>query len=341
MRNLILILIGILFANNGLAETYVVKKGDILSKLVMKRIPQGRLYGPHGKLVKILSNNPQIKNPNLIYPNQIINFITDKIEIQAKPIQILSNSEKLKSSPPKTNETLLESKKVNRHLSFVKGMDEWNISALYGVKYLSFSQTGELGSGDLGVLFLNYLKVNSEFIFDTWSFGFQFDSYKFKYEALSSGDSKQIYSLNLYGSYKWIIGGFGIEESPLFKSNSESIEMTKMSLMYFSLGAKKEIELPTLKPTVIKLKGWLKYPFSSSTSNVDVELDSISGFGFMGQMELNRQIFTKEDYSLEATWMTQLGFVNFSQNVDWDTSVGEVKVLQVDASSTLGLLFKF
>ena len=214
-------------------------------------------------------------------------------------------------------------------------------SLLYGAKYLSISQTGSLGKASVGALFLNDIKLNSEFIFEDWSLGFQVDTYKFKYESLTNGDSKQMSTLNLYGSYKWFMAGFNIEETPLFRNNGGSIEMTKNTLMYLSLGAKKDIELPTRKPTTLKLKGQISYPLSSSSDKGEVELSSLSGFALSGQAELNRQIFAKEDYSLHATWMTGVGYRNLEQNVEWDVSKGKAKSQILDLSTALGLLFKF
>lgn len=360
-RNLVVfITLNAFIANLGFAQDiYVIKKGDTLSHLIKKKFPHDSLYGRQGKLAEVLSQNLQIKNPNIIFPNQKIQFHPSIVTETSSPIAKTENiiipdtssvpenfaTDVVERKPEiildEKSEPAQQPKEKDRHVSENLGLAEWNISALYGAKYLSVSQTGALGKGEVGVLFLNDLKLNSEFLFDDWSFGFQFDSYKFKYETLTSGDSKQMYALNLFGSYKWFLGGLKIEQNPLFRNNSGNIEMTKMTLMYLSLGAKKDIELPTRKPTVLKLKGWVNFPFSSSSDNADIKLDSIKGFGVNGQVELNRQIFAKEDYSLHATWMTQVGFQKVTQDVEWDVSKGEAKSDILGASTTLGLLFKF
>ncbi|MBA2404812.1 MAG: hypothetical protein H0V66_08575 [Bdellovibrionales bacterium] len=258
--------------------------------------------------------------------------------------------EPIKDSPaPKKPPEVIEQRpvvmplpdRVGRKISFIPGLEEWNISALYGAKYLSVSQKGALGSTEVGVLFLNDLKLNSEFIFEDWSAWLQLDSYRFKYKSIASGDSQQMYSLDLGISYKWIMGSIGFVQNPLFRINEGNFEMTAQSLMYLSLGARIDIELPTRKPTVVRLKGWLHYPLSSSTDNTQVKLSSVSGFGASGQAALEREIFSKEIYSLHATWITDLGYQQLSQTVKWDTSAGKVDSTINNASSTLGLLFKF
>lgn len=351
-----------LLANYGFAQDfYTVKRGDTLSHIVKKNYPYDKLYGRRGKLVEVLQNNPHIKNPNLIFPNQKIYFVPAVVieptssVADSLPLTVLVEKAPLVEAAPESSqenfvgaktETIPEvveppKKEESRKVSEQKGLEEWNFSALYGAKYLSVSQSGALGKAEVGVLFLNDLKLNSEFIFEDWSFGFQFDSYKFKYETLSTGDSKQMYAVNLYGSYKWFLGGLNIEQNPLFRNNNGNIEMTKMTLVYLSLGAKKDFELPTRKPTTLKLKGWVNYPLSSSSDNADIKFDSVKGFGVIGQVELNRQILAREEYSLHATWLTQLGLQKFTQDVEWDTSKGEAKSSIVDASTAIGLLFKF
>lgn len=317
-------------------DTYVVKFSDTLGQIVRQHYPNGSIYGSQGRIAQVLAKNPHIKNPNRIYPGQ-------KIQIKT-PIQVAQINEELiipETVKEAKAEVVIQDKPKNRQVSEVLGVEEWNISALYGAKYLSISQTGAMGKAEVGVMFLNNLKLNSEFRFDDWSFGFQLDSYKFKYETLTAGDSKQMYALNLFGSYKWILGGVNVEQNPLFRNDSGNIQMTKMTQIHLSVGAKKDFELPTRKPTVLKLTGSVNYPFSSSSENADIKLDSVKGFGLKGQMELNRQIIARKDDSLHATWLTQMGYQKLAQNVEWDVSKGETKSTIMDASTTIGLLFKF
>jgi hypothetical protein len=325
-------------------DTYVVKFGDNLSKIVRQHYPNEIIYGSKGRLAKVLAKNPHIKNLNIIYSGQKIQIETPVQVAQIKEVLLVPEIPQLKA--PETvkeakPEVVIQEKAKNRQVSEVIGLEEWNISALYGARYLSISQTGAMGKAEVGVMFLNDLKLNSEFRFDDWSFGFQLDSYKFMYETLTAGDSKQMYALNLFGSYKWILGGVNVEQNPLFRNDSGIIQMTKMTQIHLSLGAKKDFDLPTRKPTLLKLRGWVNYPFSSSSENADIKLDSVKGFGLKGQLELNRQIIAREDYSLHATWLTQMGYQKLTQNVEWDVSKGETESTIMDASTTIGLLFKF
>lgn len=321
-------------------DTYIVKYGDTLSQIVKQHYPNDHLYGANGKLNEVLKKNPHIKNVHRIYPNQEIHFVP--LVPQENALERFDLADTKNAQDEITNDTHNEPVEApKRKVSGVLGIDEWNLSVLYGAKYLSLSQSGSLGKANVGALFINDIKVNSEFLFEDWSLGFQVDTYKFKYESLTKGDSKQMSSFNLYGSYKWFMGGLNIEEAPLFRNNGGSIEMTKNSLIYLSVGAKKDIELPTRKPTAIKLKGWVSYPVSSSSDKAEVELSSVSGFSLNAQGELNREIFAKPEYALYTVWQTGVGYRSLEQKVEWDVSKGKVRSQTLDLSTALGLLFKF
>jgi hypothetical protein len=61
------------FAASAETITYIVKKGDTLSQIAHKHIP-GAIYGNNGSLAKVLSFNPEIKNPDKIYVGRVINL---------------------------------------------------------------------------------------------------------------------------------------------------------------------------------------------------------------------------------------------------------------------------
>jgi hypothetical protein len=320
-----------MLAGQGLAQDiYTVKYGDILSGIVKNRYPAERIYGSKGKLAEIIKLNPHLINPNLIFPRDKIHFISN--------VEINKTEESLESVEA---EATPEREQPERKVSELKASEEWNVSALYGAKFLSISQSGVLGEAEVGVLFLDNLKVNSDFIFNDWSFGFQIDSYTFKYKALSSGNSQKMYGVNFYGSKGWLLAGLNIEQNPLLSNTNGNVEISRMTMMSLSLGAKKDFELPTRKPTTLKLKGWGHYPFSSSSDHADIKLKSLEGFGVHGQIELNRQIFAKNEYSLHGTWMNQAGILKTKQNVEWDNANGQVKSNIINISTTLGFLLKF
>jgi len=49
------------------------QRGDTLST-ILQSIDQKPIYGPQGSLSRLLKMNPQIQDPNFIYPGQNINL---------------------------------------------------------------------------------------------------------------------------------------------------------------------------------------------------------------------------------------------------------------------------
>lgn len=307
------------FMDQGFAQNfYTVIKGDILSRIVKKKFPRQKLYGQSGKIAEVLEHNPNIKNPNLIYPNQ---------KIYLEPYSAIKEE---------TSVSEEKGREMNKKTS-----ERWSLAALYGVKFLSASQSGDLGKADVGELFFHDLILNSEFLFNDLSLGIQLESYKFKNKKLKQSDSRQMYSAKFYGTYKWILGGVSFEDVPLFKSQNGNADMTKVTILSLDFGAKKDFKLEAKKPTILKLKGWLNYPLSSTSSSSKAKLESIQGIGVTGQADFNKEFYRTQVYSLHGIWMTQLGFQNISQKVDWDASRGKVKSNFINASTAVGVLFKF
>lgn len=66
------------------ARTYTVKSGDSLSKIAHKE-GGGPVYGPQGSLKKILDLNPEVKNPDRIYPRQILVLSPEEVASEPQP----------------------------------------------------------------------------------------------------------------------------------------------------------------------------------------------------------------------------------------------------------------
>lgn len=230
---------------------------------------------------------------------------------------------------------------IQRRVSSVDVKEEWNISLLYGAKYLSITQKVGTIDANLGIVYPSNVQLVSELIYNDWSTWFRFDTYEFSYETTTSKDKDRLSSVELGLSQKWLMGALGIEQNPLFNMSNEIIGLARQSTTYVALGAQKVIELPTQKPTSLNVKAWFSYPIATSSSNADVELSNITGFGIRGQVEFNRQIVKRPDYSLYATWSTNVGYQKIEQDLKWGNLDDKVKSTIIGASSTIGLQLKF
>jgi hypothetical protein len=153
---------------------YVIQKGDVLSKIVKKHFPNEDIYGKRGKLSELMFINPKIKNPNLIFPNTLLILRTGSQES-------IHKADLKDTESSKEKETVLTKENSTHH----QEVEHWDISATYGGKFVSLSQDGVLGDADLGVIFLQNLKLKSVYHQNLWSFGMEFELHKFKYETLS------------------------------------------------------------------------------------------------------------------------------------------------------------
>jgi len=219
-------------------------------------------------------------------------------------------------------------------------MDEWDFSILYGARFISVSQSGALGSVDLGVLFLNNFNLQSDFHLNDWHAWFQLDSYSFKYEASGKSDEQSLVSLDLGVAYHWLMLGVDFKQTPLFQTQSD-VTMAQENAFLVSVGAFHQIDLEARKPTTLDFKGWIQYPLSVSSGTPDLKISSASGFGALAQAQLTRQLFARDEYSLHLTWMTRVGYEKLSRNVQWDSYSGKVDSDFVEASTMIGVLLGF
>jgi LysM repeat protein len=127
------------FTASAFALSYVVKKGDILSRIAQKKIA-GPIYGKGGSLQKLLELNPKIKNPNLI-------FVGDRIQIPYEQPSFADSTPA--STPPVSRASAAESEKIETDASFKAHHRPFEISISAGNSY--FTSTDKLNNSKAGV----------------------------------------------------------------------------------------------------------------------------------------------------------------------------------------------
>lgn len=217
----------------------------------------------------------------------------------------------------------------------------WSVGAFYGFKGLQIQQKNTLGSAKVSVLLPSYFGINSRFIYKEWEAWFLFDSYKLKYEAASASGEKQLSSLQLGGAWRMFWGGIQMEELPLFKNNGGSVDMTKQSFLFASVGTKHNWKLETETPTSLRLLTRISYPLAVSTDNVTIEASRPSGFGAGGTLELRRQLYATPNRKLYLVWPISIDYLSLSQNINWSPSSGTVDSEFISTSTALGLQLDF
>lgn len=308
-------------------DEHLIQKGEVLSRIVQQYYPEARLYGKKGKIAEVLKLNPQIKNPDLVLPQQPIKLKMPDSEILERVI-IEDKGE--------TNDIFASESEL-----FAPDRRVWKLAFYYGLKQLSLEQTGDLGKGEVGVLFFNSLRTHGEYQINDWSWGLQLESYNFRYRALGQTSTKRLNQLFLYGSYRWFMAGVSLEQLPLFRNTGSEVELYKMTPTFMVLGAKKELTINFIFPFELSLKGWFGYPLAVLTENSDVSLSAPKGYSLNAQAEINYEIMKRPDYSLHASWLSGVAHKKLDQEVEVKESAGDIKTGITEFNTYLGLLMKF
>lgn len=295
-------------------DYYIVKRGDTLSQIVSANYPAQKLYGENGKLLQVLSLNPDIKNQHLIFPRQHI---------------ILENNRRI------TSDTLETYTPVSSH----NEKEQWQVSVLGGVKFLSLSQKGALDAAKVGQLF-EFLKLGAEFHFLEVGVFFDYETYKFKTHSVTP-DSHQLHSTSLKVSYDNILAGVLFDQNPLFKTVNSLTEMTTQTTLSLLAGYSEKWSFGTRKPTILELSGVLSYPLSSFTDDPKIRISSVYGFGVLGKAALARELFSNNSHKLKMVFDINVQHQKTSQNVKWEDSKGNVDTKILNFSTALGLSYSF
>ncbi|MFP5387374.1 MAG: LysM peptidoglycan-binding domain-containing protein [Bacteriovoracia bacterium] len=321
--NILIVSLGILYIGTTYAFEYLVRGGDTLSEVVKVHFPGSRIYGNSGKIKDVLKLNPNLKNPDLILPN-------DKILLEKTRISASEDEEYAPSSSP----SVVGEVEVDD--------SEWLTTLYYGARYTQFSQSGSLAGADLGVLLINEITFRTEYRQKDWSWGVGLNTYRFKYSESEVGSgSERLTHLNLYLAKKWFIVGLGVMEQPIFRNNLGSIEMDRQMFSYMKIGYLQKHSLTPFKNTNLNLKALFMFPLTFSSPNEDIDIGSASSIGLEGEIELERELYLNESYSLYLTWLTGLNYLKISEEVKWADQSGSVDINSYGIASSLGLRLKF
>lgn len=313
-------------------SSYIVKNGDTFSEIVGRYTsPPPPLYGKNGRIARILSFNPSIKNPNHIKIGETI--ILGKVSKNG-------GYEAHFELPIKTK------KQAKKRLKKVQVLDKdgtgiFDFGLGAGARYYSHTQSGALGSANIGTLFLNNLSLFTSYTRREFGVKMNIDSYKYKYSANSSESEKQLYSYSLQVSYNRFLLGLGVEQQPLFKNSNGTIEMVAESAVLPFLGYKWHIELSEKIKTYLDIQASASYLVDSSASDSSVKISSHSGYGADVKTKLVRKLGSSKRYPLYYFWSNDISYRNYERNVEWSTSSGKANTEQINLNSTIGLKIEF
>jgi hypothetical protein len=304
-----------------------VAPGETLSEIVKRNFPGRRIYGNTGKVKQVINLNPEVRDENLIFPNQII-----KLKVEAD------------TNTPEPLETIVPSDHVASKVTDIevvqRPLKNWSpsVSAFYGLKYISLSQKGALGDASINAVFYNYLKLETTLAREDWLARISFDTFRINYQDDTSTSRESFYNLDLTLARKHLVASLGMQQSPLLSSQTDTSGVSKQELIYLGLGLRNEFELRKVN---LELSSELRYLLDSFVDNSPKKISNLSGYRATAQARLKVEILKKNDRQLFATWLNEIGYQEISQNIKWGDSSGKIKSKATDAISAIGLLVNF
>ncbi|MDC1174850.1 LysM domain-containing protein, partial [Bacteriovoracaceae bacterium] len=343
MRNVFMALSIFCYDARGMSS-YTVKNGDTFSEILEKyTAPPPSLYGKNGRIARILALNPNIKNPNFIMVGETV--ILEKFSKNR-------GHENRFDRPSKISKRVLDETRIKE--SQLKGergqvhpildKDDTGIFDLgigLGGKYYSHSQSGALGSANVGVLFLNNFSLFTSYEKKNFKLEMEAYSYKFKYDVSGSSTERQLYGYSLKSYYKNLFFGVAFEQQPLFKNNGGDVELVAESGVLPSLGYKWNIILSTKIETRLLVQTSVSYLLDSSASDPDVKISEHKGFGADVKTRLTRRLNKSKCFPIYYYWSNDLGYRDYERFVEWGTSNGTVRSEHLHFNSTIGLKIEF
>jgi hypothetical protein len=239
--------------------------------------------------------------------------------------------------PPAEQETVAAEAMIEEAPS-LNSIRQWDLSAHYGMKYVSYNQKKSLGKSDVNTVFLNYLQFNAEYAKNEWSTWGHINTYRVKYVSGNLSDSRQISTYELGGSYKSYLATLSLDELPLFKETTGPVEMSKMSLLNIGIGLRHQWQL---EKSLLAFKSSLKYPLSSSSSQSKVKISDPKGFKAKGQLQWQYPFYKTTSYELFADWQNDLSYQQLEQKVTWGNSSGKNQTSIIEATSSIGIHLKY
>lgn len=341
--------LGSVYAN----EIYQVKKGEYLSGILRKRYPKLQIYGPNGTLKKLLVLNPSIKNPNLVLPIQkIILPSLDETPIMSTPevAQIENTSEQL-SMPLDANpsdeimgqptdiavNSTDELTEVKETFSLSPWLSKFYATITYGFRFYTESQTGDLGSADIGNFTFSNFGGQIGYKFTNATLELNWERYNFDYKKAEKNSNQALSNLSLNYYINQLVFQLARVDMPLIYDDNGLITYSAQTQTLVGVGLHKEYQWEDQVADYAELKGILRIPITQSIADSDLTSSGLKGYGFVGQGNLSKKMLDRKNYNLHLVWRNELGWQQSNQDIRYSTGKSDVKTTFSHLSSQVGV----
>lgn len=312
---------------------HLVKPDESLSQIADRLYPNQKTYGPGGMVEQILKLNPQIKNPDDIY-------LFKKIIIPDLPKQ---QTLKVESAPVLAPEVprqkpvkILPKKKNIRILRKIIPTPSMNLGLNYGSRFISISQSGELGNAKIGSVFFNNLGFHIDYRRKSAGVRFEYSQYLF-----TNRDTTTLHQFELFGAYHGFLLGGSIIDSVVFKTQNQDIDFAKAREFNITLGGTKDVLMNHGLGARIRLNGGFNYPFFADSKSSGVTIKETSGFGVFGELTYLRPLAPIKKIPIDLNLSTRSRYSRLNQNIRWNETNSSAERTILDALFSIGFSAKF
>lgn len=303
--------------------TSTVQNGETLSQIAYREFPNERVYGADGSLARLIQLNPEITDPNAIYPNQVI-----KLAIQIPSLIDHSPTEPYEKKP----EALPAKRTSNGHHH-----DETRVSTGIGGQYYSLTQTGVLGPVDLSLFILNAFELRQKSQINQFIFQTKIRSSEIEIESTNSSvQSRRLSTLDLDLIYKNFSVGLKVHQQPLIRRTGATVDYETQMPFSLELGHYYVLQRSNFSSVTIETQ--FSYLIKNSSGKSDIIFDKTSGLGVTAELLYERK-FKNSNWGFALPVV----FSYYSNKADltWGSDTGAVQTKELSLSSFLSINYGF
>ena len=322
MKTIFFVIFATFIALSFADEIYYVIKNDNLSSIIKKKLPEQKIYGKNGFLNKIQKLNPQIRNPNIIYPNTKLtlpDFSYPKAAAQT----------------PIAQKTLIEIENKNLPI-----MASWSFKFLYGLDYTQIQQSKTFTAISFNST-VNTYKIETEFKNDTYKIAGSYESKPFSFTKSNIVHKAALKKIELFGSFENYVFGVSSKDRPIIKATSTALDLINETEVGPLIGYEKNGIINIIRPININSRSYITIPLIAYSDRDDVSLKSIKGFEVGSILEFNSNILKRENYKIDFLWQNEVNYTNTSRNINLGSSSGSLKSSGVNLKSMVGISYNF
>lgn len=312
------------------------------------------------RLEKVVNENIILKQENSALQNEN-KELQEKIEEIKNPIveiQKIQNQRKISSQEPAL--TVSEKKTSNEQKKIIIENDEKlaventkpqmllddNPGVLefglgWGPTFYLHNQTSNLGTAQLGTLFLNNIEFFTAYHRDDFKLIMKLGRYSYNYDDGISSSSTSLLNFTVDTYFNNFIYGISFDQQPLLKNTSGKINVFTDTVILPRFGYFLDFELSKRIETRFQLIPVMNFSAGGFSSDPSIEFKEHSGFGLDIDTRLIRRLNSDEHMKIYYFWDNGISYRSYQRSADWGIGNQDFESTHTNFNSTIGISIKF